>query len=151
MLIKHYFLLRSETKRSVWWTKLWSQIICDPKSSTTCSGRGTIQKIFHVGCASSSFERSVKMYCFAALDLRAYVEQSFDCLVVQNCPAVQSMGEVWWIRYRRTTRSTVCSSAPHSQAAEGALTNLCKNGRKCPTQVRRPSCYDRRSQLQGLW
>ena len=31
----------------------------------------------------------------------------------------------------------VCSSSPHSQAAEGAMPHLCKQERKRPTPVRR--------------
>ena len=42
-----------------------------------------------------------------------------------------------WIGHWRTTQSTVCSSAPHSQAAEEAIFNLCKQERKRPTPVRR--------------
>ena len=42
-----------------------------------------------------------------------------------------------WIGYWRTTWSTACSSAPHSQAAEEAIPHLYKHERKCPTPVRR--------------
>ena len=42
-----------------------------------------------------------------------------------------------WIGHWRTTWSTVCSSAPHSQAGEGAITHLYMQERKPPTPVRR--------------
>jgi len=42
-----------------------------------------------------------------------------------------------WIRHSRTTWSKVCSSAPHSQAAEGAIPHLCKQEGNVPTPVRR--------------
>jgi len=60
---------------------------------------------------SSSFERVVAIHCLAELQLvGAGFEQSFDCLIVQNRQAVQSMrSSMDW----RTTWSTVCSSAPH--------------------------------------
>ena len=41
-----------------------------------------------------------------------------------------------WIGQWRTAWSTMCSSAPHSQAAEGAISHLCKLDRKSPTTVR---------------
>ena len=41
-----------------------------------------------------------------------------------------------WIGHSRTTWSTACSSAPHSQAAEEAILNLYKQERKHPTPVR---------------
>ena len=42
-----------------------------------------------------------------------------------------------WIGHWRTTGSTVCSSAPHSQATEEAIPHLYKQERKRPTPVRR--------------
>jgi len=42
--------------------------------------------------SSSSFELVVSVYCLAALDLGAGVEQPFDYLVIQNHQAMQSMG-----------------------------------------------------------
>jgi len=42
-----------------------------------------------------------------------------------------------WIGHWRATWSTVCSSAPHSQAAEEVIPHLYKQGRKRPTPVRR--------------
>jgi len=42
-----------------------------------------------------------------------------------------------WIGHWRTTRSTVCSSAPHSQAAEETIPHLYKHERKRPTPLRR--------------
>ena len=41
-----------------------------------------------------------------------------------------------WIGHWRTTRSTVCSSAPHSQVAGEDTSNLYKQERKRPTPVR---------------
>jgi len=70
----------------------------------------------------------------AALDLEAGVEQPFDCLIVQNRQAVQSMRRsVDWTL--EATWSTVCSSAPHAQAAE-AIPHLYKQEWKRPTPVR---------------
>ena len=40
-----------------------------------------------------------------------------------------------WIGHWRTTWPAVCSSAPHSQAAEGAIPHLHKHERKRPTPV----------------
>jgi len=59
----------------------------------------------------------------AALDFGAGVEQPFGWLIAKNRQAVQSMG--------RTLEDdmvdmVVCSSAPHSQAAEEAITLLYK-------------------------
>jgi len=45
--------------------------------------------------------------------------------------------EVWWIGHSRTTWSTVCSSAPHSQVADETISHLYKQERKRPTPVRR--------------
>jgi len=42
-----------------------------------------------------------------------------------------------WFGRKRTTWLTVCSSAPHSQAAEEAISHLCKQERASPTPVRR--------------
>jgi len=42
-----------------------------------------------------------------------------------------------WIRHWRRTWSTVCSSAPHSQAAEEAIPRLYKQEQKRTTLVRR--------------
>ena len=42
-----------------------------------------------------------------------------------------------WIGHWRTTWSTVCLSAPHSQAAEEAIPHLYKQERKRPAPVRR--------------
>jgi len=69
----------------------------------------------------------------AALDLGADVEQPFDCLIVQN-PCSLWGGR--WIGCWTTTWSTVCS-APHSHAAEEAISHLYKQERKRPTPVRR--------------
>jgi len=40
---------------------------------------------------ASYFERADTVHCLAAVDLGAGVEQPFDCLIVQNRQAVQSM------------------------------------------------------------
>jgi len=40
---------------------------------------------------SSSFESVLSIHCLAALDLVTDVEQPFDCLIIQNRQAVQSM------------------------------------------------------------
>ena len=66
---------------------------------------------------------------------RAGVKQPFDYLIVQNRQSVQSVSR--WIGHWRTTWSTVCPSAPHSQAAEEAIPHLYKQERKHPTPVRR--------------
>ena len=44
-----------------------------------------------------------------------------------------------WTGHSRTTWPTVCSSAPHSQAAEETIPHLYKQERKRPTPVRRRS------------
>ena len=95
-------------------------------------------KITGPACANSHallFWASSSSHCLAALDLGTSVEQPFDCLIVQNRQSVQSVGGRW-IGHWRTTWSTVCS-APHSQAAEEAITHLYKQERKGPTPVQR--------------
>ena len=84
---------------------------------------------------SSSFEPVLSNHCLAALDLGAGVEKPFDCLIVQNSQAMQSMRRSmdWTLE---DTWSTVSSSAPHSQAAEDIL-HLYKQEWKRPTPVRR--------------
>jgi len=42
--------------------------------------------------SSSLFERVFSMHCCTALHIEAGVEQPFDCLIIQNRQAVQSMG-----------------------------------------------------------
>ena len=42
-----------------------------------------------------------------------------------------------WIGHWKTTWSRVCSSAPHSQAAEEAISHLYRQERKPPTPVRK--------------
>jgi len=84
------------------------------------------------------FLDSCSNHCLAALDLGRDVEQPFDCLIVQNRQAVQFMRRsIRWIGHLRTTWSTVCSSAPHSLAAEEAIPHLYKQERKRPTLMRR--------------
>ena len=81
----------------------------------------------------------------AALDLGTGVEQPFDCLIVQNRQAVQSMRGRWNGHWRETW-STVCSSVPHSQATKEVLPHLCKQERKRPTPV-----WRRLSRTQALF
>ena len=52
-----------------------------------------------------------------------------------------------WIGHWRTTSSTVCSFAPHSQTAEEAIPHLYKQEWKRPTSVRR--CLSRTTALLG--
>ena len=82
------------------------------------------------------FWASCSNHCSAALDLGADVEQPFDCLIVQNRQAMQSM--------RRSMDWTLednmvdgCYSEPHSQVAEEAKPHLYKQERKRPIPVRR--------------
>ena len=75
-------------------------------------------------------------HCSSALDLGASVEQPFDCLISRTVKPC-SPGGGRWVGHWRTTWSTVCSSAPHSQAAEEAIPHLCKQEQKLPTPVRR--------------
>ena len=82
---------------------------------------------------SSWIQTVLSIHCLAALDLGAGVEQQFDCLIVQNRQTMRSMRSMDWTL--ETTRSTVCSSAPHSQAAEEATPHLYKQDRKRPTPV----------------
>ena len=84
------------------------------------------------------FWASCSNHCLAARDLGAGVEQPFNCLIVQHRQAMQSVGRRW-IEHWRTTWSTVCSSVPHSQAAEEAIHHLYKHKQKRPTLVRRLS------------
>jgi len=81
----------------------------------------------------------------AALDPGVGVEQPFNCLIVQNRQAMQSMGRSMDWTLEDNTWSTVCSSAPHSQASEEAIPHLYKQERKRPTPVRR-----RLSRIQAL-
>ena len=66
--------------------------------------------------------------CLAALDSGAGVEQPFGCLIFQPVRPCSPWGGRW-IRHWRTTWSTVCSPAPHSQAAAGAIPHLYKKER----------------------
>jgi len=75
---------------------------------------------------------SCSNHCLAALGFGAGVEQPFDCLIVQDRQAMQSMR-----RSMDWTWSTVCLSAPHSQAAEEAIPLLYKQEWKRRTPVRR--------------
>jgi len=79
---------------------------------------------------------SCSNHCLAALDLGVDVEQPFDCLIIQNRQAMQSMKRLmdWTLD---DNVSTVCSSATRSQATEEAIPNLYKQERKRPTPVRR--------------
>jgi len=86
------------------------------------------------------FWASCSNHSLAALDLRAGVEQPFGCLIVQNRQAMQSIWRPmdWTLENNIVDGlSTVCSSAPHSQAAEEAIPHLYKQERKRPTPVRR--------------
>jgi len=67
---------------------------------------------FLVVCASCYYPLLGRL---AALDLGAGVEQPFNWLIIQNNRPCRPWGGRW-IWHRRTTWSTVCSSAPHSQA-----------------------------------
>ena len=59
--------------------------------------------------------------------------------VCKQCPHVAHCAPWggWWIVQWRTTWSKVCSSAPHSQAAERAIPHLCKLERQRPKPVQR--------------
>ena len=92
-------------------------------------------------CSSSSFESVVVIQWqlaarLAALDLRAGFEKPFHCLVVQNRQSCAPWGGRR-IGQWRTPRSTVSSSAPHSQIEEAAISCFCKQERKCPTPGQR--------------
>ena len=59
-----------------------------------------------------------------------------------------------WIGHWRTTWSTVCLSAPHSQVAEEDIPHLYKQGRKRPTPVRRWLSWTtpvHRTTIPGRW
>jgi len=78
-----------------------------------------------------------------------FVVWESDCCPLLGC--TRSQGRCWaairsshhpepsdrWIGHRRTTWSTVCPSAPHSQAAEEAIPHLCKQEQKRTTPVQR--------------
>ena len=85
--------------------------------------------------AHNFFWASSSTHCLAILDLGAGVEQPFDCLIVQNHQARQSMRRL--MAWTLETWSMVYSSAPHSQAAEEAIPHLYKQEQKHPTLVRR--------------
>jgi len=70
-------------------------------------------------------------------DLGTGVQKPFDCLVMQNHQAICVPLEGRWIGHWRTTWSTACFSAPHSQSAVGSMPHLGKQERKCSTPVRR--------------
>jgi len=73
-------------------------------------------------------------HCEATLDLGPGIVEPFYCLVIQNCQS--SMGRLmnWTVR---TKWSMVFSSAPHSQATEGAILHLHNQDQKRPKLVRR--------------
>jgi len=78
---------------------------------------------------SSSFEPVLSNHCLAALDLGAGVEKPFDCLIVQNSQAMQSMRRSMdWTLEDNMVDS--CSSAPHSQGAEEVILHLYRQERK---------------------
>jgi len=84
---------------------------------------------------SLSFERVIGIHCWAPLDLGASGMQPFDfssSRTVRPCTTCEDR----WTGQRRTTWSTVCSSAPHSQAAEEVIPHLCRQEGKRPTPVR---------------
>ena len=56
---------------------------------------------------------------------------------------------VQWVGHWRTTWSTVCSSARHSQAEEEAIPHLCKQEQKRPTPVREAVKPDARCSWEG--
>jgi len=82
------------------------------------------------------FWASCSNHCSAALGLGAGVEQPFDCLIIQNRQAVQSMGRSmdWTLEDNMVDGLFFC---PHSQVAEKAIPHLYKQERKRPTAVRR--------------
>jgi len=99
-------------------------------------GPAMVPQLFHSRIAtvvsSSSFERVLQTTAWA---------QRISDQVLSSHSTVSSSRTVrpcspWgcrWIGHWRTTWSTVCSSAPHSQAAEEAIPHLYMQGRKRPT------------------
>ena len=69
-------------------------------------------------------------HCLAAPDLGADVEQPFNCLKSSRTVRPCSPWGGRWIGHWRTTWSTICSSAPHSQGAEEDIPHLYKQGWK---------------------
>jgi len=86
--------------------------------------------IFFVFCASCW------NHCLAALDLEAGVEQPFNCLIVQNRQALQSMGRSmdWSLEDNMVDGLFFCATRT---GAEEAIPLLYKQERKRPTPVRR--------------
>jgi len=114
----------------------------------------SIHFFFFQSTSSSSYEQFLSIHFFLSFNpLLLHLMSSFfpptarlheisghrlrSHLLVSSAHPLQ-----WWGRWNghwMTTRSTVCSSAPHSQAAERATPHLYKQERKRPTLVRRRS------------
>jgi len=63
----------------------------------SCSGSENKPLISMFRGSYSSFEPFVEIHGLAALDFKAVVQQPFDCIVIQNCQAMQSIGRlVYW-------------------------------------------------------
>jgi len=61
-----------------------------------CKNIGPTMRLLHPDySSSSSFDPVISVHCFAAPDLGAGFEQLFNCLIVQNRQALQSMGEIY--------------------------------------------------------
>jgi len=62
--------------------------------------------------SSSVFEPVLSVHCFPALHLTAGIEQPIDCLLIQNCQAVQSMGRSmdWSLENNMVSGLIFCST-----------------------------------------
>jgi len=124
------------------------KLFCPPPKISVGFGPGLTQN--HQSEAQNL--RGIMLPCLIMLSLLIHLLSKFHCL------AALDPGQVWsshsivssprnvgpcrprggqWIGHWRTTRLTVCSSAPHSQAAEEAMPHLHKQERKHLTPVRR--------------
>ena len=85
---------------------------------------------------SSSVERVLLIHYEAALDLGSgQVVSSHSIVSSSRTVTLCTQYGGRWMGQRRTTWSTVCSSAPHSQAAEGTIPRLFRKAQKRPTPM----------------
>jgi len=99
--------------------------------------------------SSSSFEQVITIHCLAELNLRAGVEQSFNCLIIQNHQAVQFMG-TWmgWTFEDMVDGLFFCITL---KAAEGVISYLCKQEWKHLTLVQRQISHVLGKAFPGVW
>jgi len=74
-----------------------------------------------------------------ALDLGAGIEQPFNCLIVQNRQAMQSMGRLmdWTLEDNMVDSLFFCATLTGHRRGHQAISHLYKQEQKRPTSVRR--------------